>query len=28
LVRGLAYEPGEEASAHQILRPRETDLFR
>ncbi len=28
LVRGLAYEPGEEASARQILRPRETDLFR
>jgi coenzyme F420-0:L-glutamate ligase/coenzyme F420-1:gamma-L-glutamate ligase len=28
LVRGLAYEPGEDTSAHQILRPRETDLFR
>jgi len=28
LVRGLAYEPGEDASAHQIIRPRETDLFR
>lgn len=28
LVRGLAYEPGEDASARQILRPRETDLFR
>jgi coenzyme F420-0:L-glutamate ligase/coenzyme F420-1:gamma-L-glutamate ligase len=28
LVRGLTYELGEDASAHQILRPRETDLFR
>jgi coenzyme F420-0:L-glutamate ligase/coenzyme F420-1:gamma-L-glutamate ligase len=28
LVRGLAYDSGEDASAHQILRPRETDLFR
>jgi coenzyme F420-0:L-glutamate ligase/coenzyme F420-1:gamma-L-glutamate ligase len=28
LVRGLAYQPDEEASAHQILRPPETDLFR
>jgi coenzyme F420-0:L-glutamate ligase/coenzyme F420-1:gamma-L-glutamate ligase len=28
LVRGLAYQPGEDVSARQILRPRETDLFR
>jgi coenzyme F420-0:L-glutamate ligase/coenzyme F420-1:gamma-L-glutamate ligase len=28
LVRGLAYERGEAASAGQILRPREMDLFR
>ncbi len=28
LVRGLSYQPAENASAHQILRPAETDLFR
>jgi coenzyme F420-0:L-glutamate ligase/coenzyme F420-1:gamma-L-glutamate ligase len=28
LVRGLTYEPGEDVSACQILRPREMDLFR
>jgi coenzyme F420-0:L-glutamate ligase/coenzyme F420-1:gamma-L-glutamate ligase len=28
LVRGLAYQPGEDGSAHQILRSRESDLFR
>jgi coenzyme F420-0:L-glutamate ligase/coenzyme F420-1:gamma-L-glutamate ligase len=28
LVRGLAYQRGENASASQILRPREMDLFR
>jgi coenzyme F420-0:L-glutamate ligase/coenzyme F420-1:gamma-L-glutamate ligase len=28
LVRGLAYQPDEDASAHQILRPPETDVFR
>jgi coenzyme F420-0:L-glutamate ligase/coenzyme F420-1:gamma-L-glutamate ligase len=28
LVRGLAYERGEDTSARQILRPREMDLFR
>jgi coenzyme F420-0:L-glutamate ligase/coenzyme F420-1:gamma-L-glutamate ligase len=28
LVRGLAYQPGEDISAHQILRPPETDVFR
>ncbi len=28
LVRGLVYEPGENVSARQILRPRERDLFR
>jgi coenzyme F420-0:L-glutamate ligase/coenzyme F420-1:gamma-L-glutamate ligase len=28
LVRGLAYQPAKNASARQILRPPETDLFR
>jgi coenzyme F420-0:L-glutamate ligase/coenzyme F420-1:gamma-L-glutamate ligase len=28
VVRGLTYESSDEASARQILRPRETDLFR
>ena len=28
LVRGLTYQPGEDVSAHHILRPPETDLFR
>ncbi len=28
LVRGLAYQPGEAVSARQMLRQRETDLFR
>jgi len=28
VVRGLAYEAGEDVSARHILRPRETDLFR
>jgi coenzyme F420-0:L-glutamate ligase/coenzyme F420-1:gamma-L-glutamate ligase len=28
LVRGLAYQPGDEVSARQILRPPETDVFR
>lgn len=28
LVHGLAYQPDEGASAHQILRPPETDVFR
>lgn len=28
LVRGLAYQPGEDVSARQILRPPETDVFR
>jgi coenzyme F420-0:L-glutamate ligase/coenzyme F420-1:gamma-L-glutamate ligase len=28
VVRGLAYQPAENASARRILRPRETDLFR
>jgi coenzyme F420-0:L-glutamate ligase/coenzyme F420-1:gamma-L-glutamate ligase len=28
LVRGLAYQPREDVSTRQILRPRETDLFR
>jgi coenzyme F420-0:L-glutamate ligase/coenzyme F420-1:gamma-L-glutamate ligase len=28
LVRGLSYQPTENASAHHILRPPETDLFR
>jgi coenzyme F420-0:L-glutamate ligase/coenzyme F420-1:gamma-L-glutamate ligase len=28
LVRGLAYQPGQDVSARQILRPRETDVFR
>jgi coenzyme F420-0:L-glutamate ligase/coenzyme F420-1:gamma-L-glutamate ligase len=28
VVRGLTYQPAEDTSAHQILRPPETDLFR
>jgi F420-0:gamma-glutamyl ligase len=28
LVRGLAYSPAEDASARQILRPPEMDVFR